>query len=384
MVLRSETSTQKNELDTPTKATVEAPLTEMNLYTGGKAGIKRSSLIQINASAERYGRPPAGPWLDTPTTNVVATKIEVLGWWLFGRHLDPSGDLYLALPDNEVKDLRLRVPGVKHYGAWAEAKRHKFVHETACVALADRNRARTQLGAGEYVSCRFEPGNFPTNAVWTTTAGGLDTTVGNSVWYTAPSNAANATVTATVAGTAKFKIKFEVREPSGVDNAHTYKVYEYTNFFGQGVSGAGMYLRVYVAPTDVSFYRVECLEVEEDATDVTGYYTNNPPWTTTHLSHIGQGANDWLQINCDNSWEYNWTWTRDWDRAWWRNFDPSSPPYLSWAAGSFTWNIPGAWRIPGGPSYTNMFWDQEFMLEANGTMKIEKFGKTVTRHPSSP
>jgi len=103
--------------------------TKMNLYTGGKSGIKRKSLIHITGSAEQYGRPPGGvwptgfPWWDTPVTNIPATKIQVMGWWFFGRHLDPSGDLYVVLPDNAVKDLNLRVSGVKHYGARATVEK---------------------------------------------------------------------------------------------------------------------------------------------------------------------------------------------------------------------------------------------------------------------
>jgi hypothetical protein len=134
-------------------------------------------------------------------------------------------------------------------------------------------------------------------------------TTGNAVWFTAPSNAGNATVTVDVAGTAKFRIKFKVKEPSGIDKARTYKVSEYPNsFFGPGVSGAGMYLRVYVAPTEVSFYRVQCMEVGEDATDVEGYYTNNPPWAASILSHkgsTGPGKGDeWFNIYSDNTWEH--------------------------------------------------------------------------------
>ncbi len=58
------------------------------------------------------------------------TKIQVLGWCLFRRHLDAHGELYLALPDNEVKGLRLRVPGLKHYTAGVGVTKHKLVHET--------------------------------------------------------------------------------------------------------------------------------------------------------------------------------------------------------------------------------------------------------------
>jgi hypothetical protein len=77
----------------------------MTLYMGGRAGVGRKSLIHITAHAEEYGKPPAGGWLHTPATAVDATKINVLGWWLFGRHLDSNGDLYRVLPDNEELNL---------------------------------------------------------------------------------------------------------------------------------------------------------------------------------------------------------------------------------------------------------------------------------------
>ncbi|MCL4790257.1 MAG: hypothetical protein KJ070_26325, partial [Verrucomicrobia bacterium] len=133
-----------------TMATVEAPLTQMKLYTGGKAGIKRSSLIQINASAERYDRPPSGPWLHTPATPITPAKIQVLG-----KQLGNDGRLWLALPDNEDKYLNLQVPGVKHYGAWATPAKHKLRILASNTPL-DPDKSNVEFCVGQKVTFTHE------------------------------------------------------------------------------------------------------------------------------------------------------------------------------------------------------------------------------------
>jgi hypothetical protein len=45
-----------------------------------------------------------------------------------------------------------------------------------------------------------------------------------------------------------------------------------------------------LAPNGLSVYRLLCLEAGLDATHATGYFTNNPPWRSSELSHIGHGA----------------------------------------------------------------------------------------------
>ncbi len=170
----------KNLDGSKTIATVEAPLTQMKLYTGGKAGIKRSSLIQINASAERYGRPPSGPWLDTPTTNVPSTKIQVLG-----KQLGNEGRLWLALSDNEDKYLNLQVPGVKHYGAWAEAKRYSPIIR---FRGADVTEKTSIVWTGEQIAldCMLNGESPPpvTNYQWTVTGSPLANYLITNLYYT--------------------------------------------------------------------------------------------------------------------------------------------------------------------------------------------------------
>jgi hypothetical protein len=294
-------------------------------------------------------------------------------------------------------NLNLRIPGVAHYNATPTATKFKLAHETVNPALTDTNRARLNLGVGEEVRFGFTPAFAWPPVQWSASAGGLSSYpywrdaagewVTNGTGFTAPSNAANVTVTASFFGVdGSLKTKFKVFEPAGIDMNHTYKVNEYANFFHVGNSGAGMYIRVYVAPTDVSFYKMQCMEVGEDATNVWGYYTNNPPWTTDILSHRGSTApidpsdgkhhgkgDDPFQISPDNSWDPNW------DNCSWDN---GGPP---WSAGGFTWNIPGAWTVDGSTWHTNMTpWSQVFSLQADGTMTIQKFGLTVTRSPSAP
>jgi len=359
--------------------------TKMNLYTGGKSGIKRNSLIHLEGWAEQYGRPPGGtgpsglPWTDTPVTDVVATKIEALGKRFLARSSDSHGDLYVALADNEVKDLNLRVPGVKHYGAWATATRHKLVHETLHPALTDTNLARTSLGVGEYVECWFDPGDFPTNAVWTASGGGSwDTNDRNWVWYTAPSNAASVTVTADVAGTAKFKIKFNVKEPIGYAKPPTHLMSTVPMDPFETRAGAGMRNSVYIGPTDVSFYRVQVKEASSLATNRSGYFTNYPSSGPPH------NANWWWNVLPSNRWS-------DVPDIAEGTFE--IPQSGQWVPGEFTWHIPVYWTIgaPSGsrdinpetnalwPSTFMTHWDQQFALDGTGKCTITKFDVTVSR-----
>lgn len=290
----------------------------------------------------------------------------MLGQWLMGRGPDDpyNGDLYLALPDNAVKDLNMHVWDAKHYGAWASVAWHELVHETLHPALTDPNLERLQLGVGEYVNCGFEPGNFPAEAQWSTTSGGFDTTVGNWVWYTAPSNAGNATVTVDVAGTAKFRIKFKVKEPTGVVRADIIS----TNHVPVGWTGAGMHLRPFVGPLDVSFYRVTIMEVGENATSVSGWFTNVP---VAELSHIGNGADTPIPIMQDNSWDPGWDWATE-----------PGPGLPVGYGGGYTWNIPGRWWI--GNSQTNNLtgWSQIISMDAAGSITIQKFERSVQRTTS--
>jgi len=57
------------------------------------------------------------------------------------------------------------------------------------------------------------------------------------------------------------------------------------------------------------------------------------------------------------------------------------PPPPPWAAGGYQWVIPQKWFVPGWPTndVTPNTQTQTFTIDANGTVSISKFGKTVTR-----
>jgi len=225
------------------------------------------------------------------------------------------------------------------------------------------------LGVGEEVDLSFSPG-LVTNAAWTctwsSTAGSVVPSFATSTHFTAPSNAPSggtgATVTATL-GDENLDVDFGVVKPSGVDRVGLVSLFPYA----QGWAGAGMYVTVYLAPTNVSFYRVQCMEVGQDATNIWGYFSQYTPQQLAHDDNAG--ANRWISVGCDNSWDHSW------DKA-------ESNPYYPWSAGGFTWQIPGKWKIDSGRTNDIHFSDQTFEIEPDGTMVVTKFEHRVTRRTS--
>jgi hypothetical protein len=108
----------KHDLDGGnSKAAVQAK-TRLKLYTGGKARLKRKSLLRIYAGAQEYGKPQTHPWLWTETTPVDSERIKVLG-----ERLDTQGYAYFEMPDNAQKDLKLTVSKARHYNANASVEK---------------------------------------------------------------------------------------------------------------------------------------------------------------------------------------------------------------------------------------------------------------------
>ena len=227
-------------------------------------------------------------------------------------------------------DLDLRILNARHYSATPTATKYPLVHVTENPALTDTNRARLNLGVGEQVDFSGWPGGTS----WSASAGGIGTNNGVVV-FTAPSNAANATVTAALAGQS-LKTKFKVLEPSGIAT-NTYIIA--TNHIGTGYpdapyefasgdAGAEMLVNLYIAPTSVSFYRVQILEVGLDATNVTGYFTNYPANDLVHKPNP-----NFTFLLADNSWP---------DKCW---EGPEQAPPPAWSSGSYKWIIPAKWSL---------------------------------------
>jgi hypothetical protein len=295
-----------------------------------------------------------------------------------------DSNLWVALPDNSPGiDVTPRVQNMDFYTFNVQQQKYFLVNR--CYA-ARQDLARTNVGVGEVVKLYFTT-NFPYDnipnptysalsapVVWNTTAGSVwpaNNTNGGGTHFVSPSNAAIATVTATVGG-ASVSIGFNVLEPSGVDHADfsNYFYYPFTT-----TAGAGVHLRPYIGPTNVSFYRVQIMEVGEDASGVQGYFTlliHPPP------SHIGNGADKWITLDYDNHWlpdsngkDTDWAESYGW-----------SPPWFgsTFSGGQYTWDIPAKWRVGGGSDHPMANgWNQVMTLYANGSMSVTKFSHIVMR-----
>jgi hypothetical protein len=246
------------------------------------------------------------------------------------------------------------------FGKPHEAK-HKLVHMTRCKALTDSDNTRTNVGVGEYVDFFFEPSFdmlVPEIQHWETTAGSVVPTTGPETLFTAPSNAATATVSVHVRD-ATLDTTFTVLEPSGVDHADIIS----TDLIEAGFIGAGVVFKVYFAPTDVSLGRISIMEIGMPASAITGNFTN---WSAAQLDHTNYGAGTWMELRCDNSLE---------DRS------RVGPFYADpvWANSGLTWECPAKWKIDGGPTNTLAGWVQKMSIDASQTAKIDKFGRWLSR-----
>ena len=231
---------------------------------------------------------------------------------------------------------------------------YQIIHQTMHPALTDKNRARLKLGVGEEVVLS----GMPTNTIWNASAGTLSGSNGNGTMFTAPNNKGTVTVTAKVNGISLQTI-FNVVEPAS-ESAVIYS----NNTYSAGSQGVGMRLApITVAPTSVSFYNVECLEVPGPATEITGYFTNYPAITLAHNPNT-----NWIQLTENNTWADNAAF-----------YGYPSP----WYAGSFKWIIPVQWRVVGSSNAVSLpNRTQTFSIQnTNGTSTVSKLGQSVTRTP---
>jgi hypothetical protein len=284
-----------------------------------------------------------------------------------GQPEDSTGVIYAALPAGETVDVTPTAVGVAFY--YTAPEMTVYVPIIKCEATFPTNQSRTTIGVGELVDILFDP-PLPTNATWTTSEGSLALYNALTNCFTAPSNAALVTVTATIPGVPPMNLNFTVIAPNRIAHTELRGLYS----FPAGTIGAGMVLTPYFGPTNVSFARVEGIEVGAPPNAVTGYYSTLDP---ASLSHGLWGANDWFWIETNNSWQHINT-TNQWDNAWWsEDFGPGPE-------GTFSWYIPGQWRVGTNGLAVDYVrggaWSQSFQIFSNGDFEVSKFGWAVTRH----
>lgn len=323
---------------------------ELNMLTGGAPGATGDELYELQGVILSFSF-DTGDYTNIPPQQIQIGNLGNLSanrtlWALLPTRLNvvvtPSGNPYY-------------VPGVTVSGP--------FQLVSQCVATNPPNQARTTIGVGEKVNMSFNP-PLPTNATWSVSAGSVSLTNGPSTLFTAPSNAVTSVTVSAQVGQAKpYTMNFNVYAPTGIDHAviiATNNIQGAPNFTS-GESGAEMVLNAYFAPTNVSFYRVSVMEVGENATNLTGYFSQFTPSQLYHSS-----ANHWTPLNQANNYS-------DLDSG------TFSPPWSP--GGSFTWNIPANWQVTGSGQTNSMAngWNQVFSIDSSGTVTIQKWGRSVTR-----
>ncbi|MDX9794910.1 MAG: hypothetical protein RBU24_15495 [Kiritimatiellia bacterium] len=297
-------------------------------------------------------------WRDAGKTSSLA--LSDAEWDLSGGYTFPTA-LYVEGIDASaaVRDvhLRLRYTAAEDQNVDDNIRLTVINVETETYAAIPTNRSRRKIGVGERVKLTLNPyGLIPT---WTHPASGtLSITTGNSATFTADDHASNPSITVTY-GNCSCSTSFNVVEP---ESETCVRMLEET--FPSGVQGAGMLLEpITVSPTDVSFARVEMMELPGPASNVTGYFTNFPSASLAHSPNP-----DWVQLDEVNQLT---------DHA---SFSGCPPP---WSVGGFQWDIPVRWRVVGSPNVKTLPNRlQKFSINGtNGNSTVSKLGKSVTRAP---
>jgi len=262
-------------------------------------------------------------------------------------------------------------------------------HKVERPAHSNPDPYRTKLGVGEEVTLILDPSSE--TGTWKYEQPNLDgsstsiTTNNQKITFEAPYRAT---------GEAKVRVKHkdyeEITVSFNVVEPTTYDVEEVNNFFSYqiGEPGAFMKLSVFLPPDDVSFHRVEAIEIPDVSKNATGYFadTNRFPNAKTNWWTHGtkEGAGQWYpvkssrhliidpdDIKCGGTFFLPPPW-----------HNPNPPP--AYSGGSMTWPIQAGWRIKSAlnnaPTNSIENWsDQHFTISSNGTVSISKFGYTVTR-----
>ena len=222
------------------------------------------------------------------------------------------------------------------------------------VSEEPKERCRNTLGVGESVIFYYRPRDIQIAS--SATSGEFLSSVDGMLPYYAPYTQDVSNVALSL-GEATCNVPFSIIEPQGmvVESVET-NAYEFAGY-------AGIFEMTFhnrLVPTNVSFYAIETIEIPLVATNAIGYYAQ--PDRSDELDHGKRGGGNWGGVGYGN--EY---------------IDHVAAGYVAppWGdGGSFTWPIPVAWRGRHDEGVTNVFYhaDQRFELDANGTVRVFKFG----------
>lgn len=312
-------------------------------------------LIHVDATQMLSAKWPL-PFYDTPEpATILPVPPESISIGGYGN-LDTNGDLYVQLPDDQDVDITPRVDGMDYF-IYGVPTPQKFTlsHLTEATAQGNKDSTRTTVGVGEIVDLDGMPGN----TLWSVSSGTLSATNGGSTTFTAPGVAGTSKVTGTVENVT-LTLTFGVVAPSQI----TYQ-FASARTFPAGLQGVGMWTTVTLLPINVSFYRVQYLELPSGATNVTGFFATLPP---SNLEHpVNPNWVGFTEANIANSSDY-------------AGFDSVPPP---WYSSEYDWNIPIAWQVINSNA-TNVFThvlQQMIIQNSAGTSTVIKGAAQTTRTP---
>jgi hypothetical protein len=225
-------------------------------------------------------------------------------------------------------------------------------------AVNPENRYRHRLGVGESVRVYKTP-NISIDSVQTKYGIAID---GNySINYRAPLEGLRDYLLFSDGGSC-YEVYFYIVQPSG----YQISSIETNVYAAVGCSGGfEMHFRGYLLPRDVSFEHLQVVEIPCESTDAVGYYQQTSK--TNLWDHGAHGAGVWVSVGECNSISDETV------------MEVNDPPWFD--GGSFSWPIPNAWRMCDDFGRTNVFCstDQHFVLDAEGTARMSKFGYVGTR-----
>ena len=370
----------------------QAAVSYFVLQTGGRGLPAHQSLHAIEAQAQAVVpglyESAYQDWLGKILPYLPLGYIPPQTVTILGQQQTADEFIWAVLPDGDEVNVTPKALACPYYLTTPVECKYTFVPQ--CQSPIPTNRIRTTIGVGEFVDLSFQPKTFrsqftfapylPTNTLWSASAGSPAQTNWSDITFTAPSNAANVTITTQLPNGQTLRNDLNVLEPKGVTDAILISLYT-NDFFPTNTSGAGMYRHVYVGPTNVSFGRVQFMEALTNPASIRGYYadTNNYPNAAVQL--MDNMANSWFPIGPDNSWTNNGhNDGHDYDRAFWGGDGaPWSP------GGGFSWEYSPKWKV-GDAGHTNNVpnpWSQQMTLGSDGSMTIQKFGHTVTRNTNN-
>jgi hypothetical protein len=231
-----------------------------------------------------------------------------------------------AIPDDSSGMLGVHDESEEFFADGKDATLYIAWMTSATVATVPQDQKRKKLGVGEEVNLTLKPSSMP-SPTWvlngTPGTSVLNPLTGITSFLTSGKRACTPTTEATILGET-VKIDFNVVQPTGETATKTSDM-----SFAAGTQGVGMELEITTLPTDVSFYNVEVIEIDQGTQNITGFFV---PFPANSLAHTPNP--NWIQLSQENQWA---------DSAGFFGWGNST----TWANGTYEWAIEVRWRVVG-------------------------------------